>query len=62
MAVISVNVPDFIAKQFKPYEIVESYDFIEKVEELDNYEDRVLNFWSEWIPAKEVLAHLKSLK
>jgi len=32
MAIISVNVPNFIEKQFKPYEIVESYDFIQKIE------------------------------
>jgi len=44
MAIISVKVPNFIAKQFKPYEIVESYELIEKIETLDNYEDRVLNF------------------
>jgi len=30
MAIISVNVPNFIEKQFKPYEIVESYDFFKK--------------------------------
>ena len=62
MAIISVNVPSFIAKQFKPYEIVESYDFIEKIEKLDNYEDRVLNFWAEWVPAWEVLNFIRSQK
>ena len=63
---MSVEVPDRIAKQFTPYVVISSTQLMDKIENFDfeneSYEDRVLNFWAEWVPADEILDFIKSKK
>jgi len=46
MAVVSVEVPDNIAKKFKPYVVISSIDLYD---EIDNDLKKVVNFWKKWI-------------
>ena len=54
---MSVEVPDRIAKQFTPYVVISSTQLMDKIEEK---ESDLVNFWAEWVSAREVLAYLKT--
>ena len=55
MAVISVEVPEEIAKKFNPYVVVSSTKLYE---ELSNNYDVVIDFWKNWIWKKEFEEYL----
>ena len=55
MAIISVEVPNEIAKTFSPYMIVSSYELYEKLEE--NKVD-LISFWKKWIWKNEFEEYL----
>ncbi len=55
MAVISVEVPNKIAKIFSPYMVVSSHELYEKLEE--NKVD-LISFWKEWIWKNEFEKYL----
>ncbi len=55
MAVISVEVPDKIAKKFQPYMVISSFELYE---ELDN--NILIDFWSKGIGKKEFDEYLSA--
>lgn len=60
MAVISVEVPDKIAKKFAPYSIVKWSDLTmeEQLSNLDwDWRETVVDFWK-WVNGKEILSYL----
>lgn len=61
MAVISVEVPDKIAKKFAPYTIVKLNELTmeEQLLNIDwDWWETIVNFW-QWVDAKEVLDFLE---
>ena len=60
MAVISVEVDNEVARKFNPYNVVSTYEFMEKIQAKE--ESDLVDFWAEWVSAGEVLAHLETLK
>lgn len=56
MAVISVEIPDKIAKKLKPFQVLQ-YDDLEDI--IYEEEKTMVDFWK-WVPTSEVLSYLKS--
>jgi len=54
MAVISVEVPDKIARKFKPYMVVSSYELYEELEG----NDLLVDFWKKWVWKREFEEYL----
>lgn len=60
MAIISVEVPDEIAKKFNPNTIVKWDDFTmeKQLDNLDwNWWETIVDFWK-WVDSKEILSYL----
>ena len=53
MAVISVEVPDTIAKKFKSKRVISSYDLYEEIEN-----NLTVDFWKKWVGKDEFLNYL----
>ena len=61
MAIISVEVPDKIAKKFTPFTIVKWSDLTMEEQLLDidwDWWESLVDFW-EWVDAKEILSFLQ---
>lgn len=61
MAIISVEVPDRIAKKFAPYTIVKWSELTMEEQLLDidwEWWETIVDFW-QWVDAKEVLSFLE---
>ncbi len=59
MAVVSVEIPDNIAKKFKPFTILK-YEILEDT--IDQEYENLIDFWENWVEVSRVLSYLKELK